>query len=78
MRQAATLVIMVALVFGVTALLAPTELEAGPGQGKGSCKQNNKHCLKWCGPPPAGCTYFECTKCGCDFLCGNGEIVHVP
>ncbi len=72
-KMVSTLTVLVLLVscFAMTAALAE------PGKGKG-CPQNNRHCLKWCGEPPAGCSYFECSKCGCDFICNDGTMVSMP
>ena len=68
------LFVVLALTVGLL-LVGSVAADPGNGKGKGTCKTNNKLCTKTCAPPPAGCTYFECSKCGCDYLCADGTTI---
>lgn len=72
-RRALCLGLTIVVVAGVSALLDPAD--AGPlnGKGKGVCKPNPAHC-KFCPPPEPGCMIFECSKCGCDYICGEATV----
>jgi hypothetical protein len=79
MKKAQWMALLVALALTVGLLLVGSvAADPGNGRGKGVCKQNNKLCDKFCAPPPPGCAYFECTKCGCDYLCADGTTIALP
>lgn len=79
MKKTISTLAVFTMVLGALVFLAPTDAVAGvcdPGHpGKGKMKGHLfANCTKLFGPPPEGCYYFECTKCGFDLICEDGSM----
>lgn len=70
------------LLAAAVAMLAPTDVMADPCTNPGNGIQHGffypHHCIKWCGEAPPGCSFWECSKCGCPYTCDDGTYGVMP
>jgi hypothetical protein len=84
MRKLAAALLLLVLGLGVAALQAVSAAwprgnnnPCANSRGKGTGQTNNQLC-KQCPVPDAGCTFFECSVCGCSYQCVSGAAYTVP
>lgn len=70
----AAAVVAFALGFGALVFADPPSWAGCPGLGKGKGNPSGPQFCKYCPEPDPGCHFFECSKCGCSYICGDRTV----
>ena len=76
MRKIVVALLLVVFGIGLAALVPTAQSAPCFGRGKGGLNGNG-HCNR-CPPPAPGCVFFECTACGCDYMCASVRVTRAP